>query len=297
MHDSRPSRNVVARAQPWLGTFVEIRAECARRSRWQLMSSLDAAFAEVEIIHRLMSRQERGKDVARLGSAAVGESVPVDFRTCEVLRLAQALREESGGLFDPERPEGVEAGLDADRVRPAWAFDDSCAVRILRRITPDLDGIAKGYAVDRAIAILESAGIAATVNAGGDLRTTGESLEPLLVRCPLAPGGLLKLGRLGQGAFATSRSRHMASHGQDLAGEGVEDRRQPNATLPPVTVCVAAPSCAIADALTKIVAVDPDHAEALLGARGASAWTLQERAGELHMRRHGASCQVTLDAA
>lgn len=60
--------------------------------------------------------------------------------------------------------------IEANRISVAPSRDRGNA----RRFTLDLGGIAKGAAVDRVVALLESAGVeAALVNAGGDLRVVG----------------------------------------------------------------------------------------------------------------------------
>lgn len=261
------------------------------------MSALDAAFAEVETVHRLMSRQQHGRDMVALGMAAVGEAVAVDPRTAEVLCLALELRQESAGRFDIECQDPRNQARARERPGPAWAVAGPNTVRILRRAALDLDGIAKGYAVDRAIAILESRGLVATVNAGGDLRVCGASTAPLLVRSAWGASGLVNIGRLESGAFASSQAGALPGIGPELAGDGIDDRRPCGRPLPAMTVSVAAPTCAVADALTKIVAVDPGFAAPMLERHGASAWILQDHAGELRMRCLGVPPVVTLDAA
>src|SRR5207237_9076434 len=78
-------------------------------------------------------------------------------------------------------------------------------VRLARAVRFDLGGIAKGFAVDRAVQILRRARLAfGLVNAGGDLRAFGNRRWPVHVRCPDAPGELLQLGSLSNGAVATS---------------------------------------------------------------------------------------------
>ncbi len=261
------------------------------------MSALDVAFDEVETIHRLMSRQQHGKDMVALGVAAVGETVKVDPRTAEVLYVALELQRESEGRFDIERREPGIGVRRRERPGPAWSIAGPDAVRILRRAELDLDGIAKGYAVDRAISILESRALVATVNAGGDLRTCGGSTAPLWVRVPCGAGALVNLGRLESGAFASSQAGVLPRGGPELAGTGIDDRRPGKRVLPTMTVSVAAPTCAAADALTKIVAVDPEFADHMLDRYRASAWMLRETAGELRMQCLGVPPIVALDAA
>jgi thiamine biosynthesis lipoprotein len=288
---------IVTRAQPWLGTCVEIRAEAARLPRWQVMSAIDAAFGEIAAIHRLLSQQEHGADCVKLAQAQAGDAVSVDARTAEVLRLALNLRRESAGAFDPERSEPRACGTPLDHASPAWSVEDGPTVHVHRRAAIDLDGIAKGYAVDRAIDVLRVQGIAATVNAGGDLRTTRDCNEPLFVRCDIARGGLVSLGRLTTGAFASSQSRVQQNVDTELAGTGIDDRRSGGGHVPLMVIAVAAPTCAVADALTKVVAVDPEAALGLLESRDATAWILRELAGELRMRQLGSSSIVTVDVA
>lgn len=289
---------VVRRMQPWLGTFVEIRAEASRLPRWGVMSAIDAAFGEIATVHRLLSRQERGADYVRLTEAEAGDVIKVDPRTAEVLRLALDLRSESAGAFDPERREHRQPDPASDDQGPSWSLEDGRMVRIHRRSAIDLDGIAKGYAVDRAIDGLRSNGVAATVNAGGDLRTTRDCSEPLFVRCDtVLRSGLVSLGRLATGAFASSQSRMRNDFDSDLAGAGIDDRRAGGRRPPPMVVGVAAPTCAVADALTKVVAVDPEAALEMLGRRDATAWILRELAGALHIKRLGSSSIVTVDVA
>jgi thiamine biosynthesis lipoprotein len=76
----------------------------------------------------------------------------------------------------------------------------------------DLGGIAKGYAVDRAVEVLKSAGVVrAVVNAGGDLFVLGGASEcpegiHVGIRHPLAEGKLLGWTAVREGAVATSGS-------------------------------------------------------------------------------------------
>lgn len=312
-----PESNVIRRAQPWLGTLVEIQADAGRRSRWQLMAAVDAAFAEIAAIHRLMSRQEQGTDLQAIQAARAGESIRVDRRTAEVLRLALELRAQSGGTFDPEEPDDgpcrqhvgaprQEAGSPGQHAgscgphtlaAPAWTVEGADCVRIHRAAVPDLDGIAKGYAVDRAIAVLQAHCRSATVNAGGDLRTWGEAVVPALIRSPLVAGALLRVGSLEAGAFATSLSSIDREAAPGLASSGIRDPRAKLRRLPRMTVSVAAPACAVADPLTKVVAVSSDAVAPLLARYDATAWIVEEEAGLPCVRHLGSSSCVTADVA
>lgn len=293
----QPDPRHLRRAQPWLGTLVEIRADASRSTRWTLMAAIDAAFAEIATIHRLLSRQEHGTDLAAIEGAAAGCSVRVDPRTAEVLQLALELRDQSRGRFDPDR-RAARHERDGDAMTAsAWVVEGRDRVRVLRRGLLDLDGIAKGYAVDRAVGVLEHAGIPAVVNAGGDLRCCGMPGEPLLIRSALVPGALVEVGRLGAGSFATSNSWVDAAAAPALASEGIHDPCNRHRRLPRMTVGVASQCCAVADALTKVVAVDPVGSEPVLALHRARAWILELNEGAPTLRHSGALSGVLLDAA
>src|SRR5260221_43307 len=89
----RSLSNDARRARPALGTLVEMRlADASIAAR-----AFECAFQAVERVHRLMSRQERDSDVARLNRAAARTPVAVDAWTWDVLRRAQELHEVPDG--------------------------------------------------------------------------------------------------------------------------------------------------------------------------------------------------------
>lgn len=291
MNQPQASSGTFRRAQPWLGTLVKISADATRRSRWQLTAALDAAFAEISTIHRLMSRQEQGTDLAAIARSGPGEVVAVDPRTVEVLRIALLMRLESKGRFEPDR-RARRDGRDCWPEGPAWSVEGIRHLRILRRGDLDLDGIAKGFAVDRAVEILQDRGVSASVNAGGDLRRSGELAEPLQLRSSLAGGTLINVGWLTAGSFAASESWVDDGTRQVLAADGIQDPTQPGRRLGRMTVGVAADTCVSADALTKIVAVAPDEAVPLLQAHRAGAWIFEEWRSEGRLRLCGSATHV-----
>jgi len=86
---------MIRRAQPWLGTLVEISASGARAGL-----AGTRAFAEVARVHKLMSFHDPDSDISRINRAPPGEAVPVDPVTSRVLELAAQVAVLSGGAFD-----------------------------------------------------------------------------------------------------------------------------------------------------------------------------------------------------
>ena len=133
----------------------------------------------------------------------------------------------------------------------------------------DLGGIAKGFAVDRAIHELKRGSCTqGVVNAGGDLRRFGPLPQPIHLR---RRDGLVQVAELRCGALATSAPH--ASHAERLAQPlgSIFDPRARRAWNGSGAVMVAAPSCVIADALTKVAALAGPACGPLLARFGAQA--------------------------
>ena len=246
---------MLRRARPLLGTFVEVAVSAkTREMEWQ---AAIAAFEAVADVHRLMSFHEPDSDVTRINRCAHARPVEVDSRTYAVLCRARLLSRESNGVFDCSVGNRLMAlgvlprtpGLRADRAA-TWrdvTLLPGNHVRFRRRLTLDLGGIAKGFAVDQAIETLAQRGAtAACVNAGGDLRVFGDCDWPIALRRPDAPGEFVSLPPLRNRALATTADT-FAPHGAIVDPASGQSLRSPR------SVSVLAPTCMDADALTKVV--------------------------------------------
>jgi thiamine biosynthesis lipoprotein len=270
-------------AQLLLGTLVQIRVQASDAAHGQHACS--AAFAEVARIHAAMSFHETGSDVARLNAAAHAEAVSVDRRTHRVLQRALALFAQSQGHFDVTVAPllvangALPAPLQTARVDPAATSQDihllaGRRVHFRRSLWLDLGGIAKGYAVDRAVAVLRGHGIRrGSVNAGGDLRVFGGQCERVLLRSPRLPRRGLPVIELGNRALATSSTNAEA---QPRHWHGPQRR----AICGHTTVVVAARQAWLADGLTKIALADMRVAARCLAHHRARAYV--QRAGAFH---------------
>lgn len=248
------------RARPALGTLVEVRlADTAIAAR-----AFEAAFQAVERVHHLMSSQTQGSDVARVNRAAPGTFVAVDAWTWDVLRRAEELHHATDGLFDCAVAAGSRGTLGDLQLMPGNS------VAPVRPLTITLDGIAKGYAVDRAVDALRAAGATVgQVNAGGDLRLFGEELQPIHVRHPGSPGTFVLVGSACEAAVASS--------GRYFSNSLLIDPRTMRPRTTAWSATVIARDCTTADALTKPCLLDRAHATRLASACGARAVLLSPR--------------------
>jgi thiamine biosynthesis lipoprotein len=212
-----------------------------------------------------MHPTDPGSDLERIGTAAPNALIPVDPWTYEVLWLSHDLNMLTSGLFDPclvSRP-GRMSDIELGTTNHV-----ACRVPVAL----DLGGIAKGFAVDRAVEALQAHGCqAGLVNAGGDLRAFGAIARRVEVRLP---DGTVAQVELANAALAVSAPRSVASpsghrgYYRGTTGERMEGR----------TVAVTAAETAIADALTKCVMLCPTAAsDPMLRRYGARVLALDTR--------------------
>ncbi len=150
------------------------------------------ALASLREVDAVFSTYRDDSAISRLGR---GETTLSDCpaEVAEVLDLAEAAREESGGAFDVRRP-----GPDGGRVL-------------------DPSGIVKGWAVDRAAHVLRS--LEETdfcLSAGGDMVCVTKRTEAprwrIGIEDPRDPARVLAVVPVRDGAVATSGLTHRGAH-------------------------------------------------------------------------------------
>jgi thiamine biosynthesis lipoprotein len=183
---------LIRRSLPLMGTIAEVQVAHGDERFGQ--AAIDAALAELQWVERTMSRFRPESDIGRANREAGRDGVRITAETALVIEAALRWSSASEGRFDPalgaaselwdvlQRKEppaqaavqrlasrGFWRKVDVARAGGAFMvrFDD-------RDLHLDLGGIAKGYAIDRAILALRSRGIAhAIVTVGGDLYALG----------------------------------------------------------------------------------------------------------------------------
>ncbi len=188
-------------------------------------AAIDAVFADMRRIDRLMSTYKPDSEVSRVNDEAARRPVQVTEELFNLLQTAVEYSRISGGAFDityasvgylydyraRRRPDEAALsaalpGVDYRRMKldpqKRTVFFERPGMRI------DLGGIAKGHAVDRGIQILLARGITrAMVNAGGDTRVIGDRFgQPWVIgiRHPDRAGEVVLRIPLVDAAFSTS---------------------------------------------------------------------------------------------
>jgi thiamine biosynthesis lipoprotein len=195
------------------GTIVEIKLWGASQVQ------ADQAIAEIQQMFQAMHRDwhawEPGLLVDINAALARGQSAGANADIVAMIRLSQQVEERSGGCFNPAIGALVAlwgfhtsdypiVGPPPDPADIASILAQQPSTRDIRidglqlstgnpAVQLDFGGIAKGYAVDLAVAALRERGIeSAIVNAGGDLRAYGRHGErPWRVAIRRPGGGVI----------------------------------------------------------------------------------------------------------
>lgn len=157
-------------------------------------AAFDEVFDEFTRLEQLLSTWVPDSDVSRVNRAAGIDAVPTGSELREVLAIAQQVSEWTGGKFDvtfgalsglwkfdhdqdnsiPDR-QAVLARLPLVDYRAIQVNDAAGTVFLARKgMSIHLGGIGKGYAIDRAVAILRVRGFRDfMIQSGGDIYVSG----------------------------------------------------------------------------------------------------------------------------
>jgi len=244
-----------------------------------------ASFAEMERLEDIFSRHRPGTSVSELNKVGRLEAPPVEL--VEVLSQSERYSRASDGAFDPTvaplltlydrwfRDRGhAPPAAEVERARRLVDY------RMLR-VEPDhirfeesqmaitLDGIAKGYIVDRAVEVLTDAGSERVlVDAGGDMASAGNgsATDPwtVAIQDPHDDASYAGLVRLAGECIATSGD-YMQSFSEDRRFHHIIDPRTGISPEESSAVTVVAGSAMEADALsTALLVLGPGEGIELL---------------------------------
>jgi FAD:protein FMN transferase len=241
---------------------------------------LDEALDEVDRIDRLMSHYRADSPLSELNRRAADDAVAVDRELFEFLVQAIGYSHESDGAFDVTvgplmkawgffRGDGrvpAPAELAEARTRVGYGHVRlDPATRTVRFDTPgvelDLGGIAKGYAVDRAIALLRARGVtAALVSAGGSTvyalgAPPGQDAWTVSVQDPLTTGRVALTVALRDRALSIAGASEKFFERGSTRYAHIMDPRTGRPVRDVLAVAIVAPSGTAGDALDDAVFV------------------------------------------
>ena len=178
----------VSRTALIMGTVVDIRAYSEDNK--QLEQAVTKAFEEMSRVEQLFSSHIAESEISRLSAAT--ESLSLSPEVIRLLQMGQQIGADTSGAFnmslgalkDLWQIEGEEPHIPSEQELStvlkktgsgALTIVGDRVIKSKADLKIDLGGIAKGYAVDRAVSVLRQAGVtSATVNAGGDIALLGD---------------------------------------------------------------------------------------------------------------------------
>ncbi len=186
--------NPYSRAESIMGTSVVISVFNPEANKTIITRAVDEAFEEVRRIDILMSNYKEDSEVNKINKLKAGKEIEVSAETMEALTRSQEISRISNGAFDITvlplmelwgfYGDGDRDGMPtADEIAEALKYVGYTKIKFGKNnqvaksedgVKIDLGGIAKGYAIDKAVQKLKSYGIkSAMVEAGGDFFCLG----------------------------------------------------------------------------------------------------------------------------
>ena len=252
------------RCKPLLGSYVEISTPNGRH----FVNAIENAFLAIEEVQVLMGFHNPDSELSCINARCHLEAIRIHPWTAMVLSIAQEIHHHSEGLFNC----GIGYRLVASGLLPRHfdihistkanlfggiedlQFLEPTLVRSAIPLCLDLGGIAKGFAVDLAVNVLQSAAVpSGLVNAGGDLRVFGSEAQDIHVRNPTNPHEVINLGSMREGAIATS-SLYFTRRDKTSNSYMVNPINQEHIEFSD-SYSVISDQCVYADALTKVVSI------------------------------------------
>ncbi len=259
--------NEINRCKPLLGTYVEV-SLTADASDMELISLSNSMFERIANIQKQMSFHDNESTLSQINRQANNSPIKLSDDYIELFSIISDLNRYSDGYFDPS----IAPSLMKADVLPHLDCEGNCARKVsaistqelgswqdlslsdnqLTKRKPlmiDLGGIAKGYAVDKAIELVPSE-VEACVNAGGDLRFTHWQEQTVGIKHGQAANDTAEIATSAMNMLAPAVATTSAYYQEGVSHivnpkDGVlqDDVR---------TYSVFAPSCVLADGLTKL---------------------------------------------
>ncbi|MEZ4414813.1 MAG: FAD:protein FMN transferase [Gemmatimonadota bacterium] len=250
-----------------LGTLITLTVEHPDGAEARRM--LERAFHTVEGLESILSRHRPGTALSALNRTGTLERVPSELM--QVLRAAREVWARSDGAFDPSilpvltlyeacsREGRLPTQVELRSARAQVGFEGirlgEDRVEFARPgMGITLDGIAKGYVVDRVVERLVSDGAQRVlVDAGGDMAAGGTTSlrEPWRVALQDPRSSERSVGQIALAGTAVATSGdYMRTFSEDRSAHHILDPRTGTSPTEIASVSVTAPSAMLADALS-----------------------------------------------
>ena len=284
-----PKKIRLKRAQPLLGTYVEITV--SGFSSRLLHDAITKAFLTMKKVQNLMSFYDEKSDISKLNDYAYQNSFQIHPWTYRVLKKAIKISKFSHGSFDITVAPILQKNGFLPEIFPKSSvqclmgdfehihLESNNKVWFSKKgLRIDLGGIAKGFAVDQAVNALKRMGVTSgLVNAGGDMRAFGGKSFPVRIRHPKKPSlGIAKI---------TLQNTSLSNSGHYFQTKEINAEKQSHLINPKLKktsfhflgVGVKAPTCLCADALTKVLINEGEGSSKILHKLNGTGYVIREQ--------------------
>jgi len=267
-----------------MGTFARIIAVAADSETAK--KTIEAAFEQLNKVEELMSYHNPNSEISRINREAHTGAVKVSKDTFEVLQKSVEFSKLTEGAFDitvgplvelwrlageansvPTNAELAEARSKVGYEKLVLDANEMSVWFAVEGMRLDLGGIAKGYAIDKAIEVLQKSGVVGgMVDVGGDIRCFGVPprgkkywliglQDPNEAKQQIGYGRSLLVLKLTDAAVATSGGYRRFTLIEGKKYSHIIDRRTAAAVEGLSSVTIIADNATDADALATAVSV------------------------------------------
>jgi thiamine biosynthesis lipoprotein len=267
----------IVRQTTAMNTYVSITVYDEDVPRENIERAIDSAFAAIKRVEDIASDYKDSSEIGKANLAAGTDSVSVSDDLAELLRISLTYCKASDGALDitvgplktlwnflsePPRvppPDSIRSALALVNYRIVELHDHTLYLP-RKGMALDLGSIGKGFAIDRAAAILERAGIKrAIVDIGGKLSVRWEgthgldsTVATISVRHPRRQGSFLGTFRYGSGGVSTSGDYERFFISDGIRYHHLLDLKTGYPARGVVAVTVVAPTATDADAISTV---------------------------------------------
>jgi thiamine biosynthesis lipoprotein len=239
-----------------MGTIFEVLI--AGQESGYARQAAQAVFLEVDRLEALFSRFNATSEIGQINRLRAGESLKIGWDTFVCLRVAERIQRETAGAFDINfrRPEGPSERPDFELTEGEQGFGVRLRPGFLGRsasgLDLDLGAIGKGFALDRAAAVLADWSVERFLIHGGTSTAVAAGDGPELGRgevgWPVGVGGTWPLAALPKRVLLKGRA--LSGSGTEVKGRHIRDPRTGKPAEGHLAAWVSHPSAAVSDALS-----------------------------------------------
>lgn len=269
--ETTPKVFEVSATKNLMGTEVDILAMHGNVSSCKI--ALYHAFREIERIEQLVSEHISTSEVALINAHAGESPVKVSYETLSLIKRAIGYAQTFDGAFDITigpisslwgfssdhpvalpSPDSIKALLPLINYKKISLNESDTTVALLEKgMLLDLGGVAKGYAVDRAVMILKQNGVDNfLLKAGGDMFCSGFKAATqkwrIGIKHPRQPEALLAKFEIDNFAVSTSGDYERCAMIDGKRYHHIFDPQTGYPAEKSQSVTVLAPSAEVADA-------------------------------------------------